>query len=326
MSKINFNLLLKRSKYEIVFFFIILVSLYGLRFLFPLYKNFIAYFSIIFIVNYLLMLFLSLRNDIKNQEIIKEWINKEDFDSLPDNFKKDITLLKIKDQARLIKSYEDEIFSSNSNLKNYITRWTHQIKSPIFALSLLLNDDDIDRDASKLELFEIEEYVQNILAYIRMDSDTTDYVFSEVDVDKEVNSSIKKYASLIISKNNGICFNKTKLTILSDAKWFRFILDQILSNANKYTRGGDIKIYLDKTRLVIEDSGIGIKEEDLPRIFEKGFTGFNGRLDKKATGIGLSLVKNICQALRIDVSAESKVNKGTKIILDLSKIIKDIAQ
>lgn len=110
---------------------------------------------------------------------------------------------------------------------------------------------------------------------------------------------------------------------MSDSKWFRFILDQILSNANKYTKNGNIRIYMDRKNLIIEDTGIGIKAEDLPRIFDKGYTGFNGRLDKKATGIGLSLVKNICQSLRIEVSAESQINKGTKIILDVGKIMEE---
>lgn len=223
----------------------------------------------------------------------------------------------------LIKDYEDDAKTSNKDLKDYITRWTHQIKSPIFALDLLLNDEEIDVEASKSELFEIEEYVQNILAYIRMDSDTTDYAFSRVDLDKEVRLTIKKYARQMIYKNNKISFKESKAFILSDSKWFRFILDQILSNANKYTKNGNIRIYMDRKNLIIEDTGIGIKAEDLPRIFDKGYTGFNGRLDKKATGIGLSLVKNICQALRIEVSAESQINKGTKIILDVGKIMEE---
>lgn len=266
---------------------------------------------------------LKIRNDRKKDLTYRGWIREGSYDKLPKSFENDPALEKIKDQDQKIKFYQEEILTTNIDMKDYITRWTHQIKSPIFALNLLLNDDDIDRSACQTELFEIEEYVQNILGFIRLDSDSTDYVFTRLSLDKEIKSSIKKYAKLIIYKNNRISFEETGLTILSDAKWFRFILDQILSNANKYTKGGQIKIYLEGKKLIVEDEGIGIKEEDLPRIFDKGYTGFNGRLDKKATGIGLSLVKSISEALRIEVRAESKVNIGTKIILDLSKIIEE---
>lgn len=302
---------------------LMLLIIFAFKFLFPIFSKFLAYFAVIFTLFYLFMLFFIIRRDMRKEEDIKEWINQGVYDTLPYNSNKDCALEKIKDQDKLIKTYKKEILSNTNNLKDYITRWTHQIKSPIFALNLLLDDKDIDSEACKVELFEIEEYVQNILGFIRMDSDTTDYAFSLVDVDKEIKSSIKKYARLFIYKNNHVSFKRTSIKILSDAKWFRFILDQILSNANKYTKNGMIKIYMDKKNLIIEDEGIGIKEEDLPRIFDKGYTGFNGRLDKKATGIGLSLVKNICKSLRMEVKAESYINVGTKIILDLSKIIEE---
>lgn len=129
-------------------------------------------------------------------------LNQGSYHILAQKYKDNLTYKKLYDMDMLIKDYEDEAKTSNKDLKDYITRWTHQIKSPIFALDLLLNDEEIDVEASKSELFEIEEYVQNILAYIRMDSDTTDYAFSRVDLDKEVRSTIKKYARQIIYKNN----------------------------------------------------------------------------------------------------------------------------
>ncbi len=323
MSKKETKEIIKNRKVEILFLPLMLLLILSFRSLFPVNGKFLTYFLLIFLICYLFMIFLLIRSDIRRKNIIKQWLNQEDYGSLPKSFKADSLLEKIRDQDMLIKNYEKEISATNSDLKDYITRRTHQIKSPIFALNLLLEDEDIDREASKVELFEIEEYVQNILGFIRMDSDTTDYAFSQVDLDKEIKSSIKKYARLFIYKNNNVSFKESGLKILSDSKWFGFILDQILSNANKYTKNGRIDIYMEGKNLVIEDEGIGIKEEDLPRIFDKGYTGFNGRLDKKATGIGLSLVKNICQALRIDVRAESKINLGTKIILDLGKIIEE---
>lgn len=323
MSKISYKKFLVKRKIEILFLLFMIFFLLAARIIFPSFKNFIYYFSIIFILFYCLMLIFILRKDVRKERIVREWIRQKDYKILPKNMEEDVTLNEINRLNDFIKDYENQQSSDTNDLKDYITKWTHQIKSPIFALNLLLDDTDVNKEACKIELFEIEEYVQNILGYVRLDSDTTDYAFSMVEVDKEVRSSIKKYARQIIHKNNQISFEETGLTIISDSKWFRFIIDQILSNANKYTRGGMIKIYLEGENLVIEDEGIGINKEDLPRIFDKGYTGFNGRLDKKATGIGLNLVKNICKSLRIEAFADSKKNKGTKIILDLSRIIEE---
>ncbi|MDO4662092.1 MAG: sensor histidine kinase [Tissierellia bacterium] len=294
-----------------------------MNFIFPIYHNFIVYFAIVFSMFYLLMFVLSMRNSIKDKNLIKEWIDTNKDIKLPDEFYNRAYIKEIERLNNEVKSYKEKVTYTTNELKDYITIWTHQIKSPIFALNLLLDDSNIDRDASKNELFEIEEYVDNILGFVRMDSKSTDYSFSVIDVDKEVSSSIKKYARQIIQKKNNIEFKKTNLKILSDSKWFRFIIDQILSNANKYTKNGKIEIYSTNHSLIIKDSGIGIRKEDLPRLFEKGYTGFNGRLDKKATGIGLNLVKNISNHLRIDVSIESRINIGTKVILDLDKNIEE---
>jgi two-component system sensor histidine kinase BraS/BceS len=323
MSRSQIRENIKSKKLEFLFFVFILLVFVIFRLLFPKYSKFTGYIAVIILSLYILMMIFIIRRDIKKEEAIESWLKQGSYKTLPEKYKHDPALNKIKDQDKLIKSYQEEIFSSTNDLKDYITRWTHQIKSPIFALNLLLDDENIDRDASKAELFEIEEYVQNILGFIRMDSDSTDYAFTLVDLDQEIKSSIKKYARQIIHKNNHVNFEASGIRILSDSKRLRFILDQILSNANKYTKNGSIKIYMQDKKLIIEDSGIGIKEEDLPRIFDQGYTGYNGRLDKKATGIGLSLVKNICNCLRIGVSAESKINVGTKIILDLSKIIEE---
>lgn len=314
---------ISNKKIEIIFLIIMILFFVLMNFIFPIYHNFIVYFAIVFSMFYLLMFVLSMRNSIKDKNLIKEWIDTNKDIKLPDEFYNRAYIKEIERLNNEVKSYKEKVTYTTNELKDYITIWTHQIKSPIFALNLLLDDSNIDRDASKNELFEIEEYVDNILGFVRMDSKSTDYSFSVIDVDKEVSSSIKKYARQIIQKKNNIEFKKTNLKILSDSKWFRFIIDQILSNANKYTKNGKIEIYSTNHSLIIKDSGIGIRKEDLPRLFEKGYTGFNGRLDKKATGIGLNLVKNISNHLRIDVSIESRINIGTKVILDLDKNIEE---
>lgn len=207
------------------------------------------------------------------------------------------------------------------DFKDYITIWTHQIKTPLFSLSLILNDHPVDSHAAQGEVFEIEEYIESLLSYMRLESLSTDFVFEEAFLDELINSSIKKYAKVFIRKKNQVKFTPTKLKITTDIKWFGLILDQILSNANKYTDQGFISIYIKGTNLIIEDSGIGIRKEDLPRVFDKSYTGYNGRIYKKSTGIGLNLVKTTADNLSIDVFIESEVDVGTKVILNLSRIL-----
>lgn len=207
------------------------------------------------------------------------------------------------------------------DFKDYITIWTHQIKTPLFSLSLILNDHPVDSHAAQGEVFEIEEYIESLLSYMRLESLSTDFVFEEAFLDELINSSIKKYAKVFIKKKNQVKFTPTKLKITTDIKWFGLILDQILSNANKYTDQGLIEIYIEGTKLIIKDTGIGIRKEDLPRVFDKSYTGYNGRIYKKSTGIGLNLVKTTADNLSIDVFIESEVDVGTKVILNLSRIL-----
>ena len=140
-------------------------------------------------------------------------------------------------------------------------------------------------------------------------------------MDKLIRSSIKKYSKLFIKKKNKVKFCPTELFITTDEKWFGLILDQILSNSNKYTQNGEISIYMKGKNLVIEDTGIGIRKEDLPRVFDKSYTGYNGRIYKKSTGIGLNLVKTTAENLSIDVDIESEVGIGSKLILNLAREI-----
>ena len=122
-------------------------------------------------------------------------------------------------------------------------------------------------------------------------------------------------------KKISLDFQPTNYKVLTDEKWLVFVIEQLLSNAIKYTNKGKISIYpLEDKKLVIEDTGIGISKEDIPRIFDKGFTGYNGRTDKKATGLGLYLCKNILDKLSHKISIESEVGVKTKVILDLAMV------
>lgn len=223
------------------------------------------------------------------------------------------------------KDYKNYISKSDiakTDMLDYYTMWVHQIKTPISAMKLLIqtSENEISGDLSS-ELFKIEQYVEMVLSYIRLDNSGNDFVIKEYDLDDIVRQAIRKYAPLFIRKKISLDFQNTNYKVLTDEKWLVFVIEQLLSNAIKYTNRGKISIYsLENSKLVIEDTGIGIAQEDIPRIFEKGFTGYNGRTDKKATGLGLYLCKKIMTKLSHGISIESEVGMGTKVILDLSMI------
>lgn len=207
------------------------------------------------------------------------------------------------------------------NMNDYYTMWVHQIKTPISAMKLIIqnNGDGSSSDLS-IQLFKIEQYVEMVLAYIRMDSDSTDYILKEFDLLKTVKSAVRKHAQLFIRKKIPIDIRSIDATVISDEKWIEFVIGQILSNAVKYSDKGKVSVYLKEGKiLVIEDSGVGIAQSDLPRVFEKGFTGYNGRTDKSATGIGLYLSKQILTKLGHSIEITSQIGKGTKVMINLSR-------
>lgn len=202
---------------------------------------------------------------------------------------------------------------------DYYTLWVHQIKTPIAAMRLILKDSASERDKELLyQLFQTERYVEMVLAYLRMGSDTTDYVLREYELGDIVRQAIRKYAPMFIRRKISLELRPLQMTVLTDEKWLCFAIEQILSNAVKYTEAGRISIYCEPgNALVIQDTGIGIAPEDLPRVCEKGFTGYNGRTDKKASGIGLYLTKKILKRLGCSIGISSAVGIGTKVTLTL---------
>lgn len=173
-----------------------------------------------------------------------------------------------------------------------------------------------------MELFKTEQYVEMVLSYLRMEDMSSDLVLQWYSLDEIVRQAVKKYSTLFIMKKLPLEYRKCEGMVLTDEKWLVFVIEQLLSNALKYTTEGKIMIYREEGesgRLVIEDTGIGIQEEDLPRIFEKGFTGYNGRQDKKSTGIGLYLCKSICDKLNHGITVESEVGRGSRVYLSLKR-------
>lgn len=222
-----------------------------------------------------------------------------------------------------------------SQMRDYYSMWVHQIKTPISAMKLLLEaereelgqlicDDEQSQyllsdnmDSFEDELFRIEEYVSMALQYQRVSSTESDFVLEKVSVDGVIRDTIKKYAKIMIRRHIGINYSGTGQEVYTDGKWLAFMLEQILSNAIKYTPQGFVTIETaeekDRFFITIKDTGIGIKAEDLPRVFEKGYTGYNGHADKKATGIGLYLCRQMADKLGHTIRMESEIGKGTKV-------------
>lgn len=222
-----------------------------------------------------------------------------------------------------------------SQMRDYYSMWVHQIKTPISAMKLLLEaereelgqlicDDEQSQyllsdnmDSFEDELFRIEEYVSMALQYQRVSSNENDFVLEKVSVDGVIRDTIKKYAKIMIRRHIGINYSGTGQEVYTDGKWLAFMLEQILSNAIKYTPQGVVTIETaeekDRFFITIKDTGIGIKAEDLPRVFEKGYTGYNGHADKKATGIGLYLCRQMADKLGHTIRMESEIGKGTKV-------------
>lgn len=232
------------------------------------------------------------------------------------------------DYQEIIKALQDEIanlststFARYQNLTEYYTVWVHQIKTPITSMRLTLQNEDtpLSRKLTS-DLFQIEQYVEMVLAFMRLDADSSDYVFKEYSIDSIIKQAVTKFASEFIDRKLRLEYEPIEKSIVTDEKWLSFVIEQLLSNALKYTRKGSIKIYMQESMtLCIEDTGIGIAPEDLPRIFEKGYTGYNGREDKKASGIGLYLCKRICSNLEADIYVTSELDKGTTIHINLEQ-------
>lgn len=242
------------------------------------------------------------------------------------NLPKGETLAEEDYQNLVMTLYEDKIKliskldQRHTDMMEYFTMWTHQIKNPLSAANLLIQSDEenIKEDISN-QIFEIEQYVDMALQYLRLENISSDLRFEEYSLLNMVKDAVRSYSKIFIYKRIKLDIREIDIKVITDTKWTIFVLKQILSNALKYTNEGCISIYLegDKT-LVIRDSGIGISDEDIPRIFERGFTGFNGRLNRKSTGLGLYLSKSILDKLSHKINITSEVGMGTTVKIDFS--------
>ncbi|MBF1300038.1 sensor histidine kinase [Parvimonas micra] len=211
----------------------------------------------------------------------------------------------------------NDFLAKEKELQEYFLIWIHQIKTPITAGKLIC-DSDIENENVKnikKELIYIEDYTNMALSYLKMANHNTDMDISLVNLDDIIKPLIKKYAILFISNNIKLEYEKLNVKVITDSKWCMVVIEQLLSNAIKYTKNGIVSISFNEKEnyLEIKDNGIGIKDSDLPKIFDKGYSGFNGRQNQKSTGIGLFLVKQILDKLGQKVKLESKLGEGTSV-------------
>ena len=253
---------------------------------------------------------------IKNSITISDFLLPVPKDAIEEDYQ---TLIKIIDKKRI--EYINEKDIAFTDMLDYYTIWVHQIKTPIAAMRLLLQSEEFGKNSELLDqLFKAEQYVEMVLQYLRLENISGDLMFKRYELDDIVKQAVRKYSKSFILKKIKLEYKALNCKVLTDEKWLVFVIEQILSNSLKYTSQGEISIYMDRSvscTLVIEDTGIGIEAEDLPRVFEKGFTGYNGRSDKKSTGIGLYLSRRILNKLSHTLEIESAVGKGTKVKIGL---------
>ncbi|MEG2134611.1 MAG: sensor histidine kinase [Clostridia bacterium] len=203
---------------------------------------------------------------------------------------------------------------------DYYTLWAHQVKTPIAAMRILLSAGECDQALMGEQLFKVEEYVNLALSYLRITDGTNDLVIRRVKLDDVVRAAVRKYAPLFIRQKIALRYEGVSLCVLTDEKWLQFVLEQLLSNALKYTRKGAVSIYLSGAlALAIRDTGIGIAPEDLARVGEKGYTGYNGREDKRSSGLGLYLSRQVLEKLSHRMRITSQVGVGTVVTIAFSE-------
>ncbi|MDD7382966.1 MAG: ATP-binding protein [Peptoniphilaceae bacterium] len=283
-----------KSEYKLFFILLYVFLTFGGIFIFSNLNMdyFILGFEIILFVTiiYLIINYIN----FKNEENLKEKLEK----------------LK-KENSNL----QNKIFEERKDIQEYFLLWLHQIKTPITVSNLILRDKN-SKDAKKLkeEIFYIEQYANLAINFLKIKNRESDMDITNVNLDKILKNLFKKYSMLFIEKKISLDYKSVEINVISDSKYLSLLIEQILSNAIKYTEKGKISVYFEKyeNSLYIEDTGIGIRPEDLNKIFDKGYSGFNGRLNEKSSGIGLYLVKRISKIINVKVSVESKVNKGSK--------------
>ena len=232
------------------------------------------------------------------------------------------------DNERLLeenKRLHMSIISGRRELKDYFSLWVHQVKTPITAAKLILDNNVVDRETKvKAQIMYIEQYCDMAINYLKLMNTETDMDIAELNLDEIIKSILKKYSTIFILNHITLNYEPIAETVVSDARWLSIMIEQFVSNALKYTKKGSVTISYHKENsvLYIRDTGIGIRSEDIPKIFDRGYSGLNGRMNEKSSGLGLFLAKEIGKRLSIEIAVNSEVGKGSEFRLhfNLSKL------
>ncbi len=330
---------IKDKRYLILFFLIIMLFIstvvyvddtVKIRFDNILYINLVSW---ILFDTYLILEFLYLKNYYKTLDELVENQIEEIHTSLPQGKTQEQN--KYNDIIKKVYKYQNEkiekLYIDKIENMDFITSWVHEIKTPIAVTRLTIESSSgkpMEEFIGSIEeeLRKIDNYVEQALYYSKIDDFSKDYFINEIELEKVMKEIIKKNAKTFIGKRISLDMHDIDYSILTDKKWLLFIIDQVISNSLKYTEtGGKIEISGEKDekekRLTIKDNGTGIKPEDINRVFNKGFTGYNGRIYNKSTGMGLYLAKKMCNKLGHDISIESEYEKYTQVTIHFPKLI-----
>lgn len=314
---------LKKNRISIILFLIFVVIDFSVFALYEASLEPAIYSSVMGLVILLMALVIDYCNERKKEKERQFLLSSVSYDisnmpkadtSAEEDYQQMLRIL-----AAELEKLKNEYSKESHNSIDYYTNWVHQIKTPIAVMKLKLTDDTPENRALSDELFRIEQYVDMVLQYIRLGSESNDLLIREYDLDELIKESVKKFAHQFIGKKLKLDYSPVDKKIVTDKKWFCCILEQLISNAIKYTNSGSVSISLKDNKLLITDTGIGINEEDIPRIFEMGYTGNNGRKGEKSSGLGLYLAKKSADLISIPISVDSEADKGTTFSLDISQ-------
>lgn len=255
---------------------------------------------------------------------LKKLISEKAIDDLPviqsltDNER--IYQIIIKRNQAVRKRLQVQLNKNMQDMQDYYAMWAHQIKVPISVLDLMNQTDTVDKYETSNQLIIINQYLDMMLQFIRLKSFNQDLQYQKISVKGLLKFVINNYKFLFIHKKISVSLSDEDFSIVSDPKWLQFVFEQVIFNALKYTSQGKVSITCkNNNQVVIADSGIGISQSDLPMVFNKGYTGFNGRLNNNASGLGLYMVKSILNQLGHGISISSEVNVGTSVVINLKQ-------
>lgn len=323
LDKKHFLIQYLKEKYKVIVVFCgLILCNFFLYFLYDVRMEPVLYTTFLLILFVLPFAFWDMRRIYRKCERLQNIGQMED-PVMPDLWAAD-TLLE-QNYQRVVKealqAWQDERTKwqkLNAERDDYYTLWTHQIKTPIYSMDLMLQTGDTTPSKWKAELLQVSRYADMALKYLQLENQYSDLCLEQVKLMSVAQEAVRKHSVILIAKRLKIDLHDLEAEVLTDRKWLLFILEQLVSNAAKYTERGTIAIYQPAPlQICVSDTGMGIAAEDLPRLFEKGYTGFNGHIHQKSTGCGLYMCKKVSHLLGLTLSISSQVNIGTTVTINL---------